>query len=188
MTIHKSIHASIKWESRKFNRFLKASIRKLCQDDMADWDQVLGQILMAYRCFPHTSTGESPFFLVYNRNHVLPVHKLISPVTQYRGDMTIPEEIEKQNVTLNTAAKMLEKKKEDKKKSSMNRPSHQNFQIGDLVLGKKHNKEKFELKWEPGYRTIDFPTKWTVRVRNKESGEPRCFNIKDLRHKDPAAD
>ena len=25
-------------KTENFNRFLKASIRKLCQDDMADWD------------------------------------------------------------------------------------------------------------------------------------------------------
>ena len=49
-------------KTENFNRFLKASISKLCQDNMADWDQVLGQILMAYSCCPHTSTGESPFF------------------------------------------------------------------------------------------------------------------------------
>ena len=36
-------------KTENFNKFLKASIRKLCQDDMAGWDQVLGQIVMAYR-------------------------------------------------------------------------------------------------------------------------------------------
>ena len=59
-------------KTENFNRFQKVSIRKLCQDDMADWDQVLGQILMVYRCCPHTSTGESPFFLVYNRDLYYP--------------------------------------------------------------------------------------------------------------------
>ena len=31
-----------------FNKFLKASIRKLCQQDNAAWDQVLDQILFTY--------------------------------------------------------------------------------------------------------------------------------------------
>ena len=51
-----------------FNKFLKASIRKLCQEDTAAWDQVLDQILFAYRCCPHTSTGETPHTLLYNRD------------------------------------------------------------------------------------------------------------------------
>ena len=93
-------------KTENLNRFLKASIRKLCQDDMADWDQVLCQILMAYRCCPHTSTGVSPFFLVYNREPVLPVQKLIKPVRTYRGDMTITQKIEQQKVAPTTAVKM----------------------------------------------------------------------------------
>ena len=49
-----------------FNKFLKASIRKLCQEDTAAWNQVLDQILFLYRCCPHSSTGEAPipYFLI----------------------------------------------------------------------------------------------------------------------------
>ena len=137
-------------KTEDFNRFIKASIRKLCQDDMADWDHILGQILMAYRYCSHTSTGESH------------VHKLIKPVRPYRGDITIIQKIEQQQGALITAAKILEKKREDQKKSSKNRPSHHNFQMGDLVHVRKHNKEILESKWEPGSRNIDFPTKWTI--------------------------
>ena len=87
----------------------------LSQDDMADWDQVLGQILMAYRCCPHTSTGASPFFLVYNKDPVLPIHKLIKPVRPYQGEMTIAQKIQQTQVTLTTAAKSLENAMEQQK-------------------------------------------------------------------------
>ena len=36
-------------KTENFNKFLKASIRKLCQEDTTAWDQVLDQILFAYR-------------------------------------------------------------------------------------------------------------------------------------------
>ena len=39
-------------KTENFNKFLKASIRKLTSEDRATWDQVLGQILFAYRCCP----------------------------------------------------------------------------------------------------------------------------------------
>ena len=74
------------------------------------------------------------------------MHKLIKPVRPYRGDITITQKIEQQKGALTTAAKMLGKKKEDQKKSSKNRPSHHNFQMGDLVHVKKQNKEKLESK------------------------------------------
>ena len=127
---------------------------------------------------PHTSTGESPFFLVYNRDPVLPVHKLIKPVTPFRGDMSLAYRIEQSQVASTTAAKNLEKKRAAQKKLYEDRPSSHKFQVGDLVLIKKHLKDKLDLKWEPGFRIIELPTKWTARVRNKETGEPRRCNVK----------
>ena len=60
-------------KTENLNKFLKASIKKLCQEDTAEWDQVLDQILFAYRCCPHTSMGEVPYTLLYNRDPPLPV-------------------------------------------------------------------------------------------------------------------
>ena len=57
----------------KTENFLKASIWKLCQEDTAAWDQVLDQILFVNRCCPHTSMGEAPYNLLYNRDPPLPV-------------------------------------------------------------------------------------------------------------------
>ena len=51
-------------KTENFNKFLKASIRKLYQEDTAAWDQFLDQILFTYRCCPHTSTGEAPYTLL----------------------------------------------------------------------------------------------------------------------------
>ena len=171
-----------------FNKFLKASIRKLCQEDPLAWDQVLDQIVWAYRCCPHTSTGESPFFLVYHRDPVLPVHKLIKPAIPYRGNFDIAHEIQQGQIVLTTAAKNLQRKREAQKKPHEHRPSEHKFKVGDLVLLNKHNKDKLELKWEPGYRIVALPTKWTARITNKDTGEPKRVNVRDLKLKDPAED
>ena len=81
-------------KTENFNKFLKASIRKLCQEDTAAWDQVLDQIFFAYRCCPHTSTGEAPYTLLYNRDPLLPVQKLIKCIEPYKGDNTLAKRIE----------------------------------------------------------------------------------------------
>ena len=100
-----------------FNKFLKASIRKLCPEDKEAWDQVLAQILCAYRCSPHTSTGESPYTLVHGRDPVLPIHKLIKVTTPYRGESSLGESIEHTRVTLSIAAKMLERMRKNQKRT-----------------------------------------------------------------------
>ena len=69
-----------------FNKFLKASIRKLCQEDTAAWDQVLDQIMFAYRCCPYTSTVEVSYTLLYNRDPPLLVQK-------YKGENLLGKRI-----------------------------------------------------------------------------------------------
>ena len=92
-----------------FNKFLKASIRKLCQEDTAAWDQVMDQILFVYRCCPHTSTGEVLYTLLYNRDPPLPVQKLIKCIEHYEGESMLVKRIEQSQITLSMAAKMLER-------------------------------------------------------------------------------
>ena len=62
----------------------KASIRKLCQEDNAAWDQFLYQMLFAFMCFPHTSTGDAPYTLLSSRDPPSPSHKLVQAVKSYK--------------------------------------------------------------------------------------------------------
>ena len=100
------------WSNGKmdnFNKFLKASIRKLCQEDTVAWDQVLDQILCVYRICPHTSTVKAPYALLYNRDPPLPVQKLIKCIEPYKGESTLRKRIEQSWISLSTTAKMLER-------------------------------------------------------------------------------
>ena len=72
-------------------------------------DQVLDQILFAYRYCPHTSTGEAPYTLLYNRDLPLPVQKLIKYIEPCKGESMLGKGIEQSEITLSTTAKMLER-------------------------------------------------------------------------------
>ena len=84
------------------------------QNDKASWDQVLDPSLFLYRCCPHTSTGEAPYTLVYNRDPPIPIHKLIKVVEPYMGEITLGKRIEQSRVSLSIAAKMLGKMRANK--------------------------------------------------------------------------
>ena len=50
-----------------FNKTLKALLRKLVSKEGHDWDRLLPYVLFAYREAPQSTTGFSPFELLYGR-------------------------------------------------------------------------------------------------------------------------
>ena len=98
------------------NKFLKASMRKLSQEDTAAWDQVLDQILFVYRYCPHTSTGEAAYTLLYYRDPPLPVQKLIKYIEAYKGESMLGKRIKQSQITLSTTAKMLDRMRANQKR------------------------------------------------------------------------
>lgn len=64
----------------RFNRTLTDMLAKTAQADGKDWDQRLPYVLFAYRSSPQTSTGESPFYLLYGRDPQLPMDIALSAI------------------------------------------------------------------------------------------------------------
>ena len=51
----------------RFNKTLKALLRRTVSETGKDWDKLLPYLLFAYREVPQASTGFSPFELLYSR-------------------------------------------------------------------------------------------------------------------------
>ena len=52
----------------RFNQTLKKMLRKAASQDHKDWDKLIPYLLFAYREVPQSSTGFSPFELLYGRS------------------------------------------------------------------------------------------------------------------------
>lgn len=61
-------HPQIDGMVERFNKTLKAMLRKFVESTGADWDQWLPFLLFAYREVPQATTGFSPFDLLYGRH------------------------------------------------------------------------------------------------------------------------
>ena len=57
-----------------------------------------------------------------------------------------------------------------------------------MVLLKKHNADKMNLRWEPNYRVIRLNSPWSVLVEDQVSSKAKYCNVADLKPKHPTED
>ena len=54
------------WKS--FIKYLKPTLKRLCEKDLSNLDKYLNQVLASYRVTSNLATAETPFFLVDGRD------------------------------------------------------------------------------------------------------------------------
>ena len=137
-----------------FHKYLKPTLKKICEKDPTNWDKYLNQVLTSYRITPNLATVESPFFLVYGRDPNLPLHQLLEPMQCFLGDPDSDKlNLETHRLALAIAKKTLDENQftATQKMLARDKPA---FQIGDHVYFKNKQPGKWDLKWRPGYRIV----------------------------------
>ena len=69
-----------------WHRFFKACIVKHICGGGVEWDKLVPLAVSAYNFFPCQSTKESPFVLMFGRDPITPVAKLLEPKPRYYGE------------------------------------------------------------------------------------------------------
>ena len=126
--------------------------------------------------------------LFYKRDPPLPVQKLIKCIEPYKDENTLGKRIKQSWITLSTTAKMLERMRAKEKRHYQHQRASHKFQVGDLVLLKKHNADKMDLRWEPSYRVVRLVSPWSAVVENQMSGNTNQCNVSALKPKHPSKD
>ena len=133
-----------------FHKYLKPTLKKLCEKDPSNWDKYISQVLTSYRVTPNLATTEMPFFLVYGRDPNLPLHQLLEPMQQFLGDQDSGIlNFEAHRLIIPIAKKTLDENHFKAAQKTMNR-TPPSFRIGDRVYFKNKQSGKWDLKWRPG--------------------------------------
>ena len=118
-----------------FHKYLKPTLKKLCEKDPSNWDKYINQVLPSYRVTPNLATAETPFFLIYGRDPNLPLYQLLEPI-HFLGDLHSGMiTLEAHRLALAIAKKTLDESHYKTAQKTMP-PS---FKIGDRVHFKKLN-------------------------------------------------
>ena len=129
-----------------FHKYLKPTLKKLCEKDPVNWDKYINQVLASYRITPNLATAESPFFLVYGRNPNLPLHQLLEPMQCFLGDPDSGKlHLETHRLALAIAKKTLDENRFTATQKTVSR-DNPTFQVGDRVYFKNKQPGKWDLK------------------------------------------
>ena len=56
-------HPQSNYNLEVFHKYLKPTLKLLCEKDPANWDKYLNQVLASYRITPNLATAETPILL-----------------------------------------------------------------------------------------------------------------------------
>ena len=132
-----------------WHRFFKACIAKHIHGGRVEWDELVPLAVSAYNFFPCQSSKELPFILMFGRDPITPVAKLLEPRPRYYGDRGGALKMDTlrrlytivvQNIR--KAREKLPKKEEEPHK----------FKVNDMVLVKDPDAAVFEPRYQPNFR------------------------------------
>ena len=134
-----------------FHAFLKACIAKHVAPQL-EWDALIPLACAAYNFIPNEHSKESPFFLMFGRDPVLPLNTLLGPKMRYlRNDINILSLEAMKNMFEITATNLkLAWEKGDPKDN----PLPTKLQPGDTVLVQNHTRGPFDPKYIGDYHVV----------------------------------
>jgi hypothetical protein len=169
-----SYHPATNGETERFNRTLSMLLRKELKDtNHEDWEDMLGDVCFAYHSSVHSSTQETPFFLLYGREPNIPIHNLLDAIPQSNKSASdfVSLRMESLRIAFQRTKEENAKAREQQREQYNKRAKALCYRVGDRVLldvkvrSKTENK-KFISKYRGPFRVSKVYDNGTVDITN----------------------
>ena len=117
-----------------------------------EWDILIPLACATYNFIPNEHSKESPFFLMFGRDPVLPLNTLLGPKMRCLGNNLNILSLEALKNMFEIAAANLKMARE--KEDPENSPLPTKLQPGDTVLVPNHTKGPFDPKYMGDYQVV----------------------------------
>ena len=166
-----------------FHNFLKACISKHISTQL-EWTSVVPLVCAAYNFLPNEHSKESPFFLMFGRDSVLPLNKFLSPQFHYLGNDLNMLSLEALKNMFHLAAENL---REARSRRDPSVPKHlpHHFEVGDTVLIKNHTAMAFDAKYIGDFRIVSFKGNQVEPIPST-GGKSKMEHISNIKYVMPA--
>ena len=164
-----------------FHKFLKACMGKYINPRL-EWDEVIPMATVAYNFFPHTTSKERPFFLMFGHDPLTGLEKLFGDTVRYLGENGGRLDLTVLQNTYQLAAQNIQKAREKAEGKEPSVPLI--FQPGNLVTLHDHIAKVFEPKYKGEYRIVKMLGKTQVLLRNAR-GEEMKHHVTHIKKTNP---
>ena len=159
-----------------FHYFLKVCIAKHMAPQL-EWDDIVPLACAAYNFLPNEHSRESPFFLMFGRDLLLPLTKLLKPKIRHLGN---DENILSLEALKNMYQFVVTNLKYAIEKRQPKTHVEPKLKEGDLVLVKDHTAKPFQPRFKGNFRVIAQKGN-QVEVRPLHGGETSKFYVTDIK-------
>ena len=159
---------------------MKACIAKHITPQL-EWDDVVPLACAAYNFFPNEHSRESPFFLMFGRDPLLPLTKLLRPKLRYLGNEESILSLESLQNTYQLVVTNLKIAREKRQPSLIVDSKLK----GDLVLIKNHTAKAFQPRFKGNFRVVKQKGN-QVEIKPAEGGGTIKVHVTDIKKIIPA--
>ena len=132
-----------------WHRFFKACIAKHIRGGNIEWDELVPLVVSAYNFFPCQSSKELPFVLMFGRDPITPVAKLLEPRPRYYGERGSALKMDTLRRLYMVVVQNIRKARE---KIPKKQDEPHSFKVNDMVLVKDPDAAVFKPRYQPNFR------------------------------------
>jgi transposase InsO family protein len=149
-----------------------------------NWDEYLPSIQSALNFSKSSSRDESPYFLLFHRDPLIPIDTILAPKEQFETEEFLPRALNRLRTSYKTVRRHL-KANQERNHQYVDKKSHakaREVQVGDLVYMFNFTKrDKFDKRWLPNYRVISQRGPVSFTVQNQVTGKTHRVHADALR-------
>jgi transposase InsO family protein len=170
----------------RMNSTLLQMLRSLSESEKPNWHQHLNKLLAAYNATTHSSTGFSPFYILYGREPLLPLDVILGNGSEKKQhpqsyNNFVTEWEERMREAYQVASENIKKVKESSEERWRKRITASTLKPNDKVLVKnvreKGGPGKLRAHWEQEvYVVVDSKPGGVVYEVKSSSGEKRVLH------------
>lgn len=164
-------HPQSNGKIERFHRTMHDVLAKKIGDNDRSWDMYLNQMLAAVRFHVSETTKYSPYYLLYNRDVVLPLDNILRPRRIYYGEEDHEIALQDMHRTFTLVRNNVKRARKKMIDRANEKTKAVDFQVGDLVYYKNNRKKgKLDVRWSPYYVIIEKTGPVSYRIRSQLTG------------------